>query len=607
MPIEQMDIADIESLIKKLTIQSHHGFENFTDSVNLPNALVLDIDNVATLQQVMKAIYQLNQTKSSKERIIVRTAAGGREDISESHSYSFSPCTEADIILRLTGKEFLQIENLSINQDKRVKVGPSLQIGELDKKLYEEHDLTLPTSSLIPYVTVAGLASNSGHGTGQTQPGFSGLIEAITYCLPNGEIVRIDRHHPHFETIRAADLGLFGVVLNYELRCIPAQKLQCVMETRSVPAFLNEIKNGLFKNDPYVSAMYVPGYYADEATNNKRDQVLIFRWRPVDKAVENVNHHETISKSGQKFEMFFNNHLPVTQLLAGFPEIIPAYMRYFVSLISVGDHDKIEIGPWHEMAHYQIAFPTSLDEIEVLFETQDEPKNGVHHPEIIIALEKILKTLAQSAKKGEYPMTYALYMRYLQGTQHGLSVTQHNDKHHICAIDMTFRPTISGVQKFKQTMQDFFLNKMHGKLHWGKNIAAVDYEKIYGVHFNEFMTALTHWHQEHHLELAKNPHLNETFCKVLKLPYMPAPVQHQPFTNPETTPVNTQLEDWIKSINQNSKEGKELVKAIRKCLEEKVETCSCWPNFFKKRTGITATQQTQLNQHLDPLSHPRHN
>jgi len=167
----------------------------------------------------------------------LRVAAGGKTENGHpkeySESFSLSPCAAGDVIVRLIGPEFQKIDVVD-EKNNIVCVGAGVQIGELDKILYEKYKLCLPTSSLIGFVTFVGLITNAGHGTGRNEGSVAELIVAITFCLPNGEILRIDAEHLDFETIRACNLGLFGVILNVEIKCAPAKKLQCVMEARSI-------------------------------------------------------------------------------------------------------------------------------------------------------------------------------------------------------------------------------------------------------------------------------------------------------------------------------------------------------------------------------------
>lgn len=493
--------------------RSSTGWKNFTDTQRQKDAIVIDIDNRQALSALMILIHALNQKKNPQERIVMRAAAGGR-NISYSDSYSASNVVNSDIVIRLTGDEFTKIrQNKNSNI---VTVGPSLQIGELDKALFENHGLVLPTASLIPYVTAAGLAAPGGHGTGIDQPSFAGLLRGMTLCLETGEIIRLDQSHPDFATIAAAHNGLFGIVLDMDIECIPAQKMQCVMEKRSPIELMEEVENGLFEHDPYVSAMYVPTYLPDELTNRTINNVIIYRWRPVPMDTANRNFNPNLADLTQAIQGSLGTKLNIPEILRRYPKVIPYYMRHFALPATVGDKEELAVGNWPELVHYQTAYPTDLKELGVTFPVTPKPKGVPQGTEVVAAMKEVMMQLQEHAKRGEYPLTYAVYIRVLQGTNGGLSFTADGP---VCAMDILSNVGIKGFAELEHHMQDFVLNQMHGKLHWGKNAPLdLDYEKLYGSAWNEFKTALENWHRQHGIETEKSVLLNPLFSHVLKYP-----------------------------------------------------------------------------------------
>lgn len=336
-----------------------NGWHNFTGHQDEPFALVLDVQDKESLQIIMRALFELNQKHKPEERLTLRAAAGGLNE-KYSQSFSFSDVSEADVIVRLVGKEFQHVERVP-GESAIVNVGGSIQIGTLHKILDEQFDLTLPTSSLIPYVTVAGLTATGGHGTGIDQPSFPGLIRSMTMCLPNGDIVKIDKNHPDFETIRGAHLGLFGIVLDVDLECIPGKKLECLMQVRSVPQFLEEVKNGLFVNPewPNTSVLYLP-FYKNDLTDKDAKNVIIYRWHPVDKNIKDVNNHPNLMRFDQAAQIELAEDFHIMDLLRAHPSLIPPYMQYLAAQLVVGDKDALRIGSWHDVAHYQNSIPKRL-------------------------------------------------------------------------------------------------------------------------------------------------------------------------------------------------------------------------------------------------------
>ncbi len=107
------------------------------------------------------------------------------------------------------------------------------------------------------------MIATAGHGTGRDQPGFPGLVRALTICKPDGSIVRIDKSHPDFETIVSAHLGMFGESLKLNSNVHPAQDLECRIESLPFTQAMEEVDNQLFTNEKdefstYVELMYCP-------------------------------------------------------------------------------------------------------------------------------------------------------------------------------------------------------------------------------------------------------------------------------------------------------------------------------------------------------------
>src|SRR3990167_2136499 len=148
MTINTQEKKIILEFIKKLNLIRKHkklkpvktdkNWKNFSKNLSLPKSLIIDIPDIQSLQETTKFIYQINETKKTLDRLTFRAIAGGRKS-AYSYSYSFTPCTEADILIRLTGKEF---QSIKISSEDVISVGASIQIGELDKILYEKYNLS---------------------------------------------------------------------------------------------------------------------------------------------------------------------------------------------------------------------------------------------------------------------------------------------------------------------------------------------------------------------------------------------------------------------------------------------------------------------------------
>lgn len=506
----------IESILLNGKVKVSNGWSNFMRDQQQHDAIIMDIADIEALQSLMKFLHHRNKNKSPEERIVVRAAAGGRNLNIYSDSYSATQIAKADIIIRLTGKAFTQAQPL---ENHVVRAGASMQIGELDKHLYEKLGMVMPTSSLVPYVTVAGLSATGGHGTGRDQPAFTGIVKGMTLCTEKGEIVRINENHPDFEIIRAAHSGMYGIVLDVDLQCAPAKKLQCVMERRGIPELKEEIRNGLLNDNEYVSIMLAPTYSDDEASDREIENVLIYRWKPVPLDTPNTNHTPVLDNLWQNIQGKAGTLVNIPEVLRTFPGIIPFYMRYAVRPFAVGNRDELSVGPWHEQAHYRVDFPRDFKEICGIFPVKDSQRHEQHGEEIIRAIDKVMELLDEYKQKGQYPLTYGLYFRFMQGTKGGLSITDHQDGQHICALDLATNDRIPGFIEFEKEMHDFFVRELNAKFHWGKDATFdLDYEKMYGTGWHQTKEALERWHQEHGIDTSNSMLLNPYMSHVLDYP-----------------------------------------------------------------------------------------
>jgi hypothetical protein len=591
MAMNKQEKKLILKLTEKNNIRYIKGWKNFSENLNSPKSIVLDVEDIQSLKSIVSTVNNLNQEKKSKKRILLRVAAGGREEC-YSESFSFTPGVEADIIIRLVGNEFREVKTTA--HKNIMCVGASVQIGELDKELYDKHNLTLSTSSLIPYVTVAGLAANSGHGTGKDQPSFSGLIRAMTVCLPTGEIVRIDNTHKDFEAIRAANMGLFGIVLSVELECIEAKKMECIMDVTNLPDFIKKVKAGLFLNYPYVSVMYVPTYQENEMTSDIYNNVIIYSWTPVDKNTPDENSFPRLAHLTQQLEINLEKNLHVTDLISQFSHLIPYYTRYLLSNIAIGKEDKKSIGPWHTV-HYQTAFPKNIDDADYLFQV------GKDSSEIVVAMEKIVNTLSKFAANEKYPIVDAIYLRFFAGTNGGLSTSAHKEGNYVCGLDMVSSNNIPGYQEFKSLMAHYFINsEIAAKPHWGKYVPlTVDYREMYGKNYDIFVQALSDWYQNHNIKIENSMFLNQFHCEVLQLPYQPNLIK-QEYPDYKKTKVNTREIANILSnnIDENNLDGLKLKRRLQVISNDKIDNNKA--SFFDKQsknknTKINANANNNLN------------
>lgn len=523
MSRNKQEIIGLETFIKKekLKIKVRHGWENFSKNIQLPDALVLDVDNINSLQTIVRKIDDLNKNKIHTLQITYRVAAGGKKT-PYSESFSFTPGAEANIIFRLTGKSFCQLEKTST--ENVMRVGASIQIGTLNELLYKNHGLVLPTASLITYPTVGGLSANAGHGTGRDQPGFAGLFTSMTFMIPNGKIITLSEEDPEFKILCGAHLGLPGILLNAELKCIKAKKLRCVIDVCSLADFLDAAKDGLFFKTPYTSVMYVPTYYPDELTNRTLKNVVIYTFEPVSLNKTNKNNNPVCAHFTQSIGISIEEQSHITDLLSLKPALIPLYMRHLITRGAIGEKDKLVIGDWPSVWHYQTAFPRKINDIDVLFPVSDNSQ------EIIDAFTTMAKVNEKYAQNGEYPVTYAAYARFISGTNGGLSTSSNESGKHICGFDIVSSPNLPGYKAYRDEMFNYMVNHLGGKPHWGKYAPEdLDYQEMYGKSFTEFMNTIECWYKKYDMDFFKSPLLNHYLCHIMGIP------KYTPFTEKSAT------------------------------------------------------------------------
>jgi hypothetical protein len=515
---------------------SKDGWENFAHNIINKNALRFRFQTIEQVCKVNEFVGDLNR-RNGYPAITMRTAAGGK-GTEYSQSFSFTDCVGADtdIVCHLLGAEDSPFFEITVVDPVRkiVRFGANVQVGTADKIGYENREISanLPTASLIPYPTVVGLLMNAGHGTGKDQPAVAGLVEAITICGPDGKIRRIDRNDPKyggakFDTLIGANMGLFGTVLNVELRCRPAAKIKSTLIKTNIAQFEKMVAEGLFDKYPYVSAMYMPTYRQDELKETCEPNLEVVIWEPVDNELELAethnedkhNHPETRFIE-QEASIRINDAINIPQLLSAHKQLIP-YMMRLIAAIEIGNQNETTVGPWGTQAHYQVAYPApkppaTLDDVDCLF-----PTTGTNCPEIVSALKHVAGRLGELAKQNIFPVIDAIYLRYFKGFKGGLSTSSFTHGDHVCAFDIVSSANIPGWQVFKLEMMQYFINALDAKLHLGKTVLVdgkfpVDnyMSRAYGQHYTDFINLLKEYYEECELPLEKSPYIND-FNKTL--------------------------------------------------------------------------------------------
>lgn len=507
----------------------------------------LKIKNLDAAKQIIKKINEINTRKApgsdtdsepelaSKDRITCRVAAGGREDVEYSESFSLTPWIDGDIIINL---EFAASDEyaIQINKEKMtVTLRPGPQIKMLDEILDENGVATISPPSLINRVTPFGLAALGGHGTDIRAGAYTDNIESITFLMMNGETETITRekYKDDFDLIVSTHFGLFGIAVEMELKCKPAEKLKRVERAVSLPDFIDEVKAGKLprKGFPMLSVYYVPTYDDDLNNRNVRN-VKIIEYKPMPLETEDKNFDPEAQNIEQWLQIELEEGLRVTDVLAMFPQLTPLFMKYVVTRYGVGTEDKKKsIGRAPAQYHYQQQYPKSINDLDGLFPVGDDLQ------EMVDAFTKVATETEAAKAKGEAPVTFGAYARLFQNQNFPASLSpgsHHSDKKLTCGFDIVSSPGASGFKEFRDNFVSYLINFLKAKLHWGKYVPEnIDYEEMYGDDMKAYKQVLTEFHDNNNLDLERSPFLTEFPCKVLNMDEKYRPAVERAATEPK--------------------------------------------------------------------------
>jgi len=109
---------------------------------------------------------------------------------------------------------------------QRVRVQAGVHIHELCEAL-APYGLALGTLGTIDWQTVVGAVMTGTHGGSLTTPSLHAFMEAYTMVTAEGKIVEVRRDdQPRLFAAMAPSMGVFGVVVEAEMRCVPLQHLE---------------------------------------------------------------------------------------------------------------------------------------------------------------------------------------------------------------------------------------------------------------------------------------------------------------------------------------------------------------------------------------------
>lgn len=487
----------------QLDVLMESGFSNYSGNSINSDALVLNIGNLFSLQKILGFINNMNQSKQSQEQVIVRVAAGGKGS-NYSASYSVHGPVEAEIIIRLTGKEFFKIYEID-KVAQTITVGPNVQIGDAEKILAKDK-LALSTTPLNPYITLVGLATYGGVGTGVDQPIFSGLLTSYTLCLQDGKMLTIDESHPDFHTLSAANCGLLGVIVKATFRCCDNSKLQLTETPVQFEKLIDKIKNKdnpLFRQKPYTSVFIVPDFISSDF--NAR----IYQWEPVPHDTPEQNVPTVFRHYWQELQTTLVETLKIPSALNHVPALVPYFMQYIMKPAVIGSQSNVSIGPAHILFHHQTGYlQKGIEDVGWAIPDDGTGKQTVQ------ALERIVHILRKKQLEGQFPVTEGgIYLRYIKGskgvTKPGLSMC--STTAYTGLIDIVSNKHAPGFETLQADLTAILQKEFNAAPHLGKFLPN-DYR---AKNSNEFVDSLKRFYQANNLSFEKNLFLTTHFCHVL--------------------------------------------------------------------------------------------
>jgi hypothetical protein len=614
-------------ILSKSKIAYASGWANYMESVSNPAALVVEIKTEEELQTVIKAIKELNTDRTPDDKITVRATAGWSDsktcgcslfpwnNVQENQyneGFSFSqvvggrtaPGTPGtDVVIRFAKKFHHKKvigpidEPVVFNPDNPihqlpaslVEVSAGVQIAEFADYL-RKHNLSLPTVSMIAWVTAIGLAGTAGHGTGRDEPAFSGLIESIKVCDMDGEIREINADHPDFEALRAGHSGLLGVVLSIKLRAVKAFNLRETIELFPNTEAMTGKLDDVLKDNQYVSIMGVPSYGCPEIAK------LVPKWqvrkwnysteKPTKK--NNAPYDADIRSFAQELQVRVGASVMEFLLDSGLKHLMPAFMLLSAAVVTGTRGTNAKVDYENHITHPQVAFPKDMRDVSYLIPVKDSQAGT----KLEIILEKIESLLNGGASRGEYPVTYAVYVRYIKGTNGGLSTsfTTAEDEH-ILAIDVVTHPDAPGIARFEHDFMAYLKeNGITPRNHLGKNFpeGVVSYDQFLGAErINDFKAVLERWYtsnpdtKDGAERLAMSP-FNTPYMQQMLTPrptlkagltdeseFTTVEVAHNDHTDAECAEFLNKLHTEVTQLEVNSEEGIAAKNAFLKaCMTE---------------------------------------
>lgn len=143
---------------------------------------------------------------------------------------------------------------ISVRGD-RVTVQAGMRLRDL-YRILNAHGLALANLGEWSGATVAGALSTGTHGGSIRHGSMSSLIDSLRLVLADGSVLAIGREHPLFDYV-GVSFGLFGIVSEVTLRCVPRFRLRLEKRVVRFEDFQSHFKHFNAERE-YWAAVWIP-------------------------------------------------------------------------------------------------------------------------------------------------------------------------------------------------------------------------------------------------------------------------------------------------------------------------------------------------------------
>ena len=328
---------------------------------------------------------------------------------------------------------------LEIDVERKVaRIEPGVVVHELCKAL-APHGLACGTLGTIDWQTMVGAVMTGTHGGSLTTPSMHSFMESYTLVKANGEIIKVSRDSdPTLFSAMAPSMGVFGVVVEAEVRCVPLVYLEASMIAMPFEELIPKFKD-IMRSNKYARVVVYPSI----------GQATVWTAKPVARG-------EAVARGATKADEYVNFR----------NEEEKAWLEEFLKLSQEGLYkeadetlDKVRKSQLVRLKHYEGQYNHVLCK---------ERNNGIPHADCEFAFdfekaEEILTLVKKHQESNRIPY-YNYEIRTTRADDAMISCCYQRDTMY---IDFQAKASVS--KKFFNTLSDLFAPFDYRK-HWAKGL-----------------------------------------------------------------------------------------------------------------------------------------